>query len=176
MSMPASFQDYLYASGITYKVMSNIPKGSEDLEGMETLAQMAASQNETKAVDGETYIEKYIKGISVVESILTIDRLRQEVAVKEHLAVSGRSLRKTTSVPNINQMLTSPTKLEDQMRADSIQDLTSDAALSKSPTFAARPSFLNLRSSTNGNSAKRTFKLLSRFFREEHGSNMYLSP
>ncbi|XP_048248867.1 kinesin-like protein KIF13B isoform X7 [Haliotis rufescens] len=195
--------DYLYASGITYEVVSNIPKGSEDLEGMETLAQMAASQNETKAVDGETYIEKYIKGISAVESILTIDRLRQEVAVKEHLAVSGRSLRKTTSVPNINQMLTSPTKLEDQMRADSIQDLTSDAALSKSPTFAgefrqrafsdvnesmiasyrrevgrlkklsvglARPSFLNLRSSTNGNSAKRTFKLLSRFFREEHAS------
>lgn len=44
---------------------------------METLAQMAASQNETNAADGETYIEKYIKGVSAVESILTLDRLRQ---------------------------------------------------------------------------------------------------
>lgn len=44
---------------------------------METLAQMAATHNETAGVDGETYIEKYIKGISAVESILTLDRLRQ---------------------------------------------------------------------------------------------------
>ena len=52
-------------------------QASEDLEGMETLAQMAASQNEVSAADGETYIEKYIKGVSAVESILTLDRLRQ---------------------------------------------------------------------------------------------------
>jgi kinesin family protein 13 len=44
---------------------------------MGTLAQMAASQNEVNASDGETYIEKYIKGVSAVESILTLDRLRQ---------------------------------------------------------------------------------------------------
>lgn len=44
---------------------------------METLAQIAASHNDTSAIDGETYIEKYIKGISAVESILTLDRLRQ---------------------------------------------------------------------------------------------------
>lgn len=44
---------------------------------MESLAQMAASQNEVNTVDGETYIEKYIKGVSAVESILTLDRLRQ---------------------------------------------------------------------------------------------------
>ncbi|CAL1542431.1 unnamed protein product [Lymnaea stagnalis] len=95
------------ASGVIYEVVSNMPKGSEDLEDMETLAQMAASQNEVSAVDGETYIEKYIKGVSAVESILTLDRLRQEVAVKEMLANSGRlgsNLRKTTSVPNINQV------------------------------------------------------------------------
>jgi len=44
---------------------------------MESLAQMAASQNEVNTVDGETYIEKYIKGVSAVESILTLDKLRQ---------------------------------------------------------------------------------------------------
>ncbi|ESO83151.1 hypothetical protein LOTGIDRAFT_133948, partial [Lottia gigantea] len=99
--------DYLTSSSIIYEVVSNIPKGSEDLEEMETLAQMAASPNQINSSDGETYIEKYIRGISAVESILTLDRLRQEVAVKELLAVTGRSggmLRKTTSVPNINQV------------------------------------------------------------------------
>ncbi|XP_059167567.1 kinesin-like protein KIF13A isoform X3 [Physella acuta] len=119
--------DCLAASGVTYEVVSNMPKGSEDLEDMETLAQMAASQNEVSAVDGETYIEKYIKGVSAVESILTLDRLRQEVAVKEMLANSGRlasNLRKTTSVPNINQAAYSPSKLSYHFRADSIQDLS----------------------------------------------------
>ena len=52
-------------------------KASEDLEDRESLAQMAASQNDTDAADGETYIEKYIRGVSAVESILTLDRLRQ---------------------------------------------------------------------------------------------------
>ena len=52
-------------------------QASEDLENMETLAQMAASHNEVNASDGEAYIEKYIKGVSAVESILTLDRLRQ---------------------------------------------------------------------------------------------------
>ncbi|XP_055871121.1 kinesin-like protein KIF13A isoform X6 [Biomphalaria glabrata] len=119
--------DCLTASGVIYEVVSNMPKGSEDLEDMETLAQMAASQNEVSAVDGETYIEKYIKGVSAVESILTLDRLRQEVAVKEMLANSGRlgsNLRKTTSVPNINQAAYSPSKLSHHFRADSIQDLS----------------------------------------------------
>lgn len=68
---------------------------------------MAASQNEVSATDGETYIEKYIKGISGVESILTLDRLRQNVAVKELNSSQGRSLKKTSSVPNIHQVCVS---------------------------------------------------------------------
>ncbi|XP_069106121.1 kinesin-like protein KIF13A isoform X3 [Argopecten irradians] len=116
-----------FASGVTYDVVSNIPKASEDLENMESLAQMAASQNEISATDGETYIEKYIKGISSVESILTLDRLRQNVAVKELTASTGLGLRKTTSVPNIHAGALSPMKLEGQLRADSIQDLSLDA-------------------------------------------------
>ena len=52
-------------------------QSSEDLEDRESLAQIAASQNEVNATDGETYIEKYIKGVSAVESILTLDKLRQ---------------------------------------------------------------------------------------------------
>ena len=50
--------------------------------------------------------EKYTKGVSAVESILTLDRLRQSVAVKELLQAQGQPLmRKTASVPNFSQML-----------------------------------------------------------------------
>jgi len=52
-------------------------QASEDLEDRESLAQIAASQNEQGTSDGETYIEKYIKGVSAVDSILALDRLRQ---------------------------------------------------------------------------------------------------
>lgn len=79
-------------------------QASEDLENMETLAQMAASQNDTNTADGESYIEKYLKGVQGVESILMVDRLRQEVAVKELSAQKSKSLTKTYSVPNIHQV------------------------------------------------------------------------
>lgn len=76
------------------------------MEDRESLAQIAASQNEQNASDGETYIEKYIKGVSAVESILQLDRLRQEVTIKEQMSNRGKSLamRKATSVPNINSV------------------------------------------------------------------------
>ncbi|XP_013388105.1 kinesin-like protein KIF13B isoform X2 [Lingula anatina] len=106
-------EDNLYSSCITFEVVSNIPKASEELEDRETLAQMAASQNESGMPDGESYIEKYIKGVSAVESILLLDKLRQEVAVKELLSAEGRSLKKTSSVPNIQAL-----------RAESIQDVS----------------------------------------------------
>lgn len=65
---------------------------------------MAASQNETSTADGESYIEKYLKGVQGVESILMVDRLRQEVAVKELSSQKSKSLTKTYSVPNIHQV------------------------------------------------------------------------
>ena len=50
--------------------------------------------------------EKYTRGVSAVESILTLDRLRQSVAVKELLQAQGQPLmRKTASVPNFSQVL-----------------------------------------------------------------------
>ncbi|EAA04239.4 AGAP007592-PA [Anopheles gambiae str. PEST] len=93
-------------SGVTYEVVSNIPKASEELEDRESLAQIAATGDDCSASDGETYIEKYTKGVSAVESILTLDRLRQSVAVKELEQVRGPalSMRKTASVPNFSQV------------------------------------------------------------------------
>lgn len=96
----------MYQTGVTYEVVSNIPKASEELEDRESLAQIAASGDDCSAIDGETYIEKYTKGVSAVESILTLDRLRQSVAVKELETAHGQplSMRKTVSVPNFSQV------------------------------------------------------------------------
>ncbi|XP_076339669.1 kinesin-like protein KIF13A isoform X2 [Tachypleus tridentatus] len=127
MKKRISRQDYMFSSGVTYEIVSNIPKASEDPEDRETLALMAASGEDAATNDGESYIEKYTRGVSAVESILTLDRLRQEVAVKELLAAEGRPLRKTVSVPNIAQLMKmefSPSKLGDQFRADSAIDLS----------------------------------------------------
>lgn len=43
-------------TGVTYEVVSNIPKASEELEDRESLAQLAASGEDNSACDGETYI------------------------------------------------------------------------------------------------------------------------
>lgn len=105
-------------------------QASEELEDRQSLAVMAASgQDEVTGPDGETFIEKYTRGVSAVETILTLDRLRQSVAVKElinakskHLLpMGGQSasslaannsnpfMRKTVSVPNISHVNTENT-------------------------------------------------------------------
>ncbi|XP_037717738.1 kinesin-like protein KIF13A isoform X9 [Drosophila subpulchrella] len=111
-------ENAIWQSGVTYEVVSNIPKASEELEDRESLAQLAASGDDCSASDGETYIEKYTRGVSAVESILTLDRLRQNVAVKELETAHGQplSMRKTVSVPNFSQQLIS--KLTQIMRFD----------------------------------------------------------
>jgi glutaredoxin 2 len=53
-------------------------------------------------------IEKYTRGVSAVESILVLDRLRQSVAVKELETQQSKqqlSMRKTASVPNFSQVM-----------------------------------------------------------------------
>ena len=116
--------DVITQSGVTYEVVSNIPKASEELEDRESLAQLVVSGEDTSLFDGETYIgenfsllytfilifssyflEKYTRGVSAVENILSLDRLRQSVAVKELLQAKGQPLmRKTASVPNFSQV------------------------------------------------------------------------
>uniref|UniRef100_A0A8W8NA20 CAP-Gly domain-containing protein n=1 Tax=Magallana gigas TaxID=29159 RepID=A0A8W8NA20_MAGGI len=152
-----------YQSGITYSLVSNIPKASEDLENMETLAQMAASQNETSTADGESYIEKYLKGVQGVESILMVDRLRQEVAVKELSSQKSKSLTKTYSVPNIHQSLLSPLKdIQQNLRADSIQDLSHDMTMS--PGRLGSPALAKSALSPHGG---KTVKLLNTLQEEQ---------
>ena len=97
-------------SSVQYEIVSNVPKSSAELEDRESLAVMAASGQDLETEDGETYIEAYTKGLSAVDTILHLDRLRQSVAVKEKLktvdtaAQQQKNMRKTMSVPNFVQM------------------------------------------------------------------------
>ncbi|KZS16304.1 Kinesin-like protein [Daphnia magna] len=102
--------DSITSSGVMYEIVSNVPKASEELEDRESLAQLAASGEDVYSEDGETYIEKYTKSVGAVESILTLDRLRQNLAVKELLqnqqgGKTSSTMRKTLSVPNLSQLL-----------------------------------------------------------------------
>lgn len=100
-----SLKNTLYSCGVTYEIVSNIPKvqlyfsphslfavffiacpsamllfllqASEEPEERETLALMAARGDSEETQDGETYIEKYIRGVLEVENILSLERLRQ---------------------------------------------------------------------------------------------------
>ncbi|XP_020290854.1 kinesin-like protein KIF13A isoform X1 [Pseudomyrmex gracilis] len=121
--------DCLTQTGVTYEVVSNIPKASEELEDRESLAQIAASGEDNSLCDGETYIEKYTRGVSAVESILTLDRLRQSVAVKELLQAQGQPLmRKTASVPNFSQIMRFDTSMDslNVTRSESVTDLNTE--------------------------------------------------
>uniref|UniRef100_A0A069DXT9 Putative kinesin-like protein n=1 Tax=Panstrongylus megistus TaxID=65343 RepID=A0A069DXT9_9HEMI len=124
--------DWLTNTGVTYEVVSNIPKASEELEERESLAQIAASE-EFELTEGESYIETYTKGVSAVEGILTLERLRQKVAVKEILQHKGHTLtmRKTASVPNFSHLMMFDNSLESLTlggvsRSESVSDLNKE--------------------------------------------------
>ena len=118
----------LHAVSIIYQLVSNVPPASAELEDRKSLAVMAAlggggPESATMASDanimadnnlasggGETFIERYSRGISAVDTVLFLDRLRQSVAVKEALKVAGKqgllaaTMRKTVSVPNFSSI------------------------------------------------------------------------
>ncbi|XP_011483487.1 kinesin-like protein KIF13A isoform X5 [Oryzias latipes] len=106
-----ALRNMLYSCGVTYEIVSNIPKASEEPEERETLALMAARADSEETQDGETYIEKYTRGVLEVENILSLERLRQAVTVKEALAARGRHLRRSISTPNVQHASCSKTDL-----------------------------------------------------------------
>lgn len=95
-------KDIITRSGVTYELVSHIPRQpGEETEERESLAQMAAQAVGEGEEEDESVLKKYSKGISHVESLLALDRLRQEVMVKEKLAAIGKPLRKFASTPNL---------------------------------------------------------------------------
>uniref|UniRef100_A0A4W5LFI7 Uncharacterized protein n=1 Tax=Hucho hucho TaxID=62062 RepID=A0A4W5LFI7_9TELE len=75
-------------------------------EDREMLARLAASVDvqDVQSADSEAAIEKYLRSVLAVENILTLDRLRQEVAVKERLSVKAKSPRRALSSPSVNRV------------------------------------------------------------------------
>uniref|UniRef100_A0A8C7R8I3 Kinesin motor domain-containing protein n=1 Tax=Oncorhynchus mykiss TaxID=8022 RepID=A0A8C7R8I3_ONCMY len=101
--------------GVTFEVVSNIPGDAQGSEDREMLARLAASAENPKSADNEAAIEKYLRSVLAVENILTLDRLRQEVAVKEHLAGKGKGNRRSLSSPSVHRVNgTSSTRWESQ--------------------------------------------------------------
>uniref|UniRef100_A0A1Q3FPE7 Putative kinesin-like protein n=1 Tax=Culex tarsalis TaxID=7177 RepID=A0A1Q3FPE7_CULTA len=143
-------------------------KKKEELEDRESLAQIAATGEDVSASDGETYIEKYTKGVSAVESILTLDRLRQSVAVKELEQVRGPalSMRKTASVPNFSQMRFFDASLESLLgigRSESFADLKMglNSAQSTRETATSRQKLKGTSPGGNEDTANSSYGLTS---------------
>uniref|UniRef100_A0A8C4W193 Kinesin family member 13B n=1 Tax=Gopherus evgoodei TaxID=1825980 RepID=A0A8C4W193_9SAUR len=90
--------------GVTFEIVSNIPEDAQGAEEREALARMAANVENAASADSEAYIEKYLRSVLAVENILTLDRLRQEVAVKEQLTGKGKLNRRSLSSPNTHAL------------------------------------------------------------------------
>uniref|UniRef100_A0A8C3AFS7 Kinesin family member 13B n=1 Tax=Cyclopterus lumpus TaxID=8103 RepID=A0A8C3AFS7_CYCLU len=89
--------------GVTFEVVSNIPGDAPGSEDREMLANLAASAHNSDSADDEAAIEKYLRSVLSLENILTLDRLRQEVAVKEQLSSRGKSNRRSISSPSVHR-------------------------------------------------------------------------
>uniref|UniRef100_A0A671Y6S8 Kinesin family member 13B n=1 Tax=Sparus aurata TaxID=8175 RepID=A0A671Y6S8_SPAAU len=92
--------------GVTFEVVSNIPGDAPGSEDREMLARLAANAHNSQSGDDEAAIEKYLRSVLSLENILTLDRLRQEVAVKEQLTSRGRSGRRSLSSPSVHRSIT----------------------------------------------------------------------
>ncbi|NXA46972.1 KI13A protein, partial [Nothocercus julius] len=99
-----SLKNIYYACGVTYEIVSNIPKATEEIEDRETLALMAARSENEGTSDGETYMEKYTRGVLQVENILSLERLRQAITIKEALSTKARNIRRSISSPNVHNV------------------------------------------------------------------------
>lgn len=133
--------EFINAAGVTYEIVSHIPKALEDIEDRESLALLAANcnDNENTTEDGESYIDKYMKGVSAVWSILALDQLRQQVAVRElslkaasnkqHNQANESNMRKTASVPNMELLVGSIQNINGSSKLDRRSDSAFDIAL-----------------------------------------------
>uniref|UniRef100_A0A8C1JNH2 Kinesin family member 13Ba n=1 Tax=Cyprinus carpio TaxID=7962 RepID=A0A8C1JNH2_CYPCA len=127
--------------GVTFEVVSNIPGDSQSSEDREMLARVAASAENPKSSDNEAAIEKYLRSVLAVENILTLDRLRQEVAVKEHLAGKGKGSRRSLSSPSVHRLSGSRQDLSlNSNRWESQQDIfATSSQFSKTLPRPSRP-------------------------------------
>uniref|UniRef100_A0A673GHJ0 Kinesin-like protein KIF13B n=1 Tax=Sinocyclocheilus rhinocerous TaxID=307959 RepID=A0A673GHJ0_9TELE len=97
-----SHRSSIHSCGVTFEIVSNIPGDIQSSEDREMLARLAASTDNPGA-DSEAAIEKYLRSVLAVDNILTLDRLRQEVSVREHLSDKGKIPKRCLSSPNVHR-------------------------------------------------------------------------
>uniref|UniRef100_A0A8C6LNQ4 Kinesin family member 13B n=1 Tax=Nothobranchius furzeri TaxID=105023 RepID=A0A8C6LNQ4_NOTFU len=128
--------------GVTFEIVSNIPGvSSTPHEDREVLARLAASAEDDPSADSEAAIERYLRSVLAVENVLTLDRLRQEVAVREHLTSRGNAACRCLSSPSINRVSDlDPVSLKPDPKSS---DRTLDPAPNQTPdsneVLAGRP-------------------------------------
>ncbi|XP_008287785.1 kinesin-like protein KIF13B [Stegastes partitus] len=149
--------------GVTFEIVSNIPGDIHGPEDREMLARLAASAEDDQSADSEAAIEKYLRSILAVENVLTLDRLRQEVAVREQLAVRGKAARRCLSSPDFNRLsgscldlYSSTHRLSDFKGWESHQDLS---------VFPPPPSRRTLPSSISQNLNPETVKAVPKLLK-----------
>uniref|UniRef100_A0A673BU48 Kinesin family member 13Ba n=1 Tax=Sphaeramia orbicularis TaxID=375764 RepID=A0A673BU48_9TELE len=122
--------------GVTFEVVSNIPGDAPGSEDREMLARLAANAHNSQSGDDEAAIEKYLRSVLSLENILTLDRLRQEVAVKEQLTTRGKSNRRSLSSPSVHRV-----KIKKDVRWESQQDIYMPSQINRTlPRPASSPS------------------------------------
>ncbi|XP_060773908.1 kinesin-like protein KIF13B isoform X2 [Neoarius graeffei] len=118
-------------TGVTFEIVSNVPGDAQGPEDREMLARLATSTGK-KAEDSEAAIEKYLHAVLAVENTLTLDRLRQEVVVKEQLASKGKSQRRCLSSPNVHRAAWERHQ-DISVSHSSLKNATSHSELSQKP-------------------------------------------
>ncbi|CAI8000043.1 Kinesin-like protein KIF13B [Geodia barretti] len=87
-------RDVRTACGVMYECVLGIPKS----EGMQAPPKIPANPSFVELDEDENAVETFKTAMASIASILTLDKLKQEVALKEKLASIGRTLRKRYSV------------------------------------------------------------------------------
>ncbi|XP_069584492.1 kinesin-like protein KIF13B isoform X1 [Ranitomeya imitator] len=163
-----SSRSNITSCGVTVEIVSNIPEDSQGAEDREALARMAADVD----CDNSTYIEKYLRSVLAVENILTLDRLRQEVAVKEQLSGKGKLSRKSLSSPNVHRLSGSRGELGAQ------HNLAGHRGRWESQQDVSQSSTLSNRSGTSPRAARTAGSGHNQSLESGHESSVssYLSP
>ncbi|CAJ0564179.1 unnamed protein product, partial [Mesorhabditis spiculigera] len=134
------------STSVWYDVVAHVPNSSHDVEDRSTLASMAArsgSEDSQGEGDGDrqlSYITAYTKSIQEVESMMKLDRLRQEVAITnmlskkerqnrmQHLGVGQFRMKRAVSLPNTIAnavMASTPTSQRDEEARRLVNSLVS---------------------------------------------------
>ncbi|KRZ60336.1 Kinesin-like protein KIF13A [Trichinella nativa] len=136
-------QGVCHGTGLYYDVVAHLPRGSCSAEANASLALVAARNDDHLLDNGNSYIEKYTTGILEVESLLALDRLRQEVAIREILKQTDHRKMQYSNV-------ISPT-------LKNTDNVVSSASIGDKRLFSnnpARPTFLNLKPFYTGRLSK----------------------